>query len=155
MTIVCTIEEALVHVRFLSHLNKRQLARLAALTVRRSFRPGTTIVRPGDTSMSFYIVLSGALDVLREADNGSSVPVARLGPGDCFGEMGLMEDTERAATVVAREETECALLSRWDFQNALRQDPEIALALLPVLSQRIRELDTRLADQESPARVRN
>jgi CRP/FNR family transcriptional regulator, cyclic AMP receptor protein len=63
--------------------------------------------------------------------------------------MGLIDDLPRAATVIAVEPTECALLARWDFQNELRDDPDIALALLPVLNARIRELDARLARAEA------
>ena len=55
--------------------------------------------------------------------------------------MGLIDDQPRSATVIADEPTECALLAKWDFQNELREDPEIALALLPVLNARIRRLD--------------
>ena len=62
--------------------------------------------------------------------------------------MGLIEDMPRSATVVAVEPTECALLAKWDFQNELREDPDIALALLPVLTARIRKLDARLAAAE-------
>ena len=65
--------------------------------------------------------------------------------------MGLIDDVPRSATVIAVEPTECALLAKWDFQNELREDPDIALALLPVLTQRIRDLDARLAEAESRA----
>jgi CRP/FNR family transcriptional regulator, cyclic AMP receptor protein len=63
--------------------------------------------------------------------------------------MGLIDDMPRAASVIAIEPTECVLLARWDFQNELREDPEIALALLPVLNARIRDLNERLARSES------
>ena len=66
--------------------------------------------------------------------------------------MGLIEDQPRAATVVARGADECALLAKWDFQNELRDDPEIALALLPVLNARIRELDALLAQAQAQER---
>ena len=68
--------------------------------------------------------------------------------GGAFGEMGLIEDLPRAATVVAEQPTTCALLAKWDFQNELRDDPEIALSLLPVLTGRIRELDSLLAQAQ-------
>ena len=70
-------------------------------------------------------------------------------PGGAFGEMGLIEDLPRAATVVAEQPTTCALLAKWDFQNELRDDPEIALSLLPVLTGRIRELDSLLAQAQT------
>ena len=141
-----SVEEVFAGVPLFRHLTARQRARLARLTTRRSYRPGAVIVRQGDTSMSFYVILSGRVRVERTPDGGGApVPVAETGPAGFFGEMGLIDDLPRAATVVAMEPTECALLAKWDFQNALRDDPEIALALLPVLNQRIREMNARLA----------
>src|SRR5687768_7101494 len=143
---VAEVEETLRGVTLFSHLSQRQRARLARFATTRDYRQGSTIVRQGDTSMSLYVILSGAVRVSRESEGGGgSVEVERLGPGGAFGEMGLIEDMPRAATVVADKPTTCALLAKWDFQNELRDDPEIALALLPVLTGRIRELDTMLA----------
>ena len=140
------IEETLGRVALLARLAPRQRARLARLATRRSFPEGSTIVRQGDTSMSLYVILSGSVRVDREDDGGGGVvEVEQLAAGGAFGEMGLIEDLPRAATVVALEPTTCALLAKWDFQNELRDDPEIALALLPVLTGRIRELDSLLA----------
>jgi CRP/FNR family transcriptional regulator, cyclic AMP receptor protein len=141
-----SIEETLHGVTLLARLTPRQRARLARFATTRSFREGSVIVRQGDTSMSLYVILSGSVRVSREDDGGGgSIEVEQLGAGGAFGEMGLIEDLPRAATVVALEPTTCALLAKWDFQNELRDDPEIALALLPVLTGRIRELDTMLA----------
>ncbi|HZS94436.1 MAG TPA: cyclic nucleotide-binding domain-containing protein [Chloroflexota bacterium] len=137
-------QQILATIPLLRHLNPRQIARLADLMVRHQYREGTTIVRQGDTSMSFYVVTEGRVRILRTPEDGREITLAEFGPGGFFGEMGLIDDVERAATVIALEPTECALLAKWDFQNALRDDPEIALALLPVLNQRIRELDDML-----------
>ena len=140
------LEETLGQVALFSRLNGRQRARLARFATTRDYIAGATIVRQGDTSMSLYVVLSGSVRVHRESEGGGgAVEVERLGPGGAFGEMGLIEDEPRAATVVADEPTTCALLAKWDFQNELREDPEIALAHLPVLTGRIRELDSLLA----------
>ena len=141
-----TIEETLHGVTLFSRLTARQRARLARFATTRTFPEGSVIVRQGDTSMSLYVILSGSVRVAREDDGGGgSIDVEQLDAGGAFGEMGLIEDLPRAATVVALEPTTCALLAKWDFQNELRDDPEIALALLPVLTGRIRELDTMLA----------
>ena len=141
---VPTVEEILARVPLLARLSGRQRARLVRLSTRRSYRPGAVIVRQGDTSMSFYIVLSGDVRIERVTESRAAVPMAEMGPGGFFGEMGLIDDLPRSATVVAVTPTECALLAKWDFQNTLRDDPEIALALLPVLNKRIRDLQTQL-----------
>jgi CRP-like cAMP-binding protein len=139
------VEQTFARVALLSRLTERQRARLARLATTRSFPAGVAIVRQGDTSMSLYVVLEGAVRVDHQVDGSGPVEVTQLRAGGAFGEMGLIEDMPRAATVTAVEPTTCALLAKWDFQNELRDDPEIALALLPVLTARIRELDARLA----------
>jgi CRP-like cAMP-binding protein len=150
MTEPLAIQDAFANVALLSRLSGRQRERLAAYATTRSYREGALIVRQGDTSMSFYVVLEGRVRVEHEAEGraGRST-LEELGPGGAFGEMGLIDDLPRAASVIAVEPTECALLARWDFQNELRDDPEIALALLPVLNARIRDLNARLARAES------
>jgi CRP/FNR family cyclic AMP-dependent transcriptional regulator len=152
------IEAAFAHVPLLERLSARQRARLAQLATTRSYPAGAVVVRQGDTSMALYVILSGHVRIDRESELGASVRVSEAGRGGFFGEMGLIEDLPRAATVTAEEETECALLAKWDFQNELRTDPDIALALLPVLSARIRALDEQLVaggerriDAKSPA----
>jgi CRP-like cAMP-binding protein len=99
--------------------------------------------------MSFYVVLKGRVRIEQEVGE-SRLPLREMGAGGFFGEMGLIDDMPRSATVVAVEPTECALLAKWDFRNELREDPDIALALLPILCQRIRELEAARA-AEQPA----
>ena len=135
------IEEVFARVPLLAHLSDRQRSRMASLATTRLYDEGSIIVKQGDTSMALYVVLSGRATIDRESEAGKSVRVDEVEHGGFFGEMGLIEDLPRAATVTAEEPTECALLAKWDFQNELRTDPDIALALLPVLGARIRELD--------------
>ena len=147
---VAEIERVLGQVTLFSRLSGRQRGRLARFATTRHYKSGATIVRQGDTSMSLYVILSGSVRVHRESEGGGgAVEVEQLGPGGAFGEMGLIEDLPRAATVIAEEPTTCALLAKWDFQNELREDPEIALSLLPVLTGRIRELDSLLAQSRT------
>lgn len=142
------IEETLASVPLLARLSARQRARLAALATARAYEPEWVIVREGDTSMALYVILSGSVRIERGSDRGS-VQVHEAGAGGFFGEMGLIDDLPRAATVVAVEQTECALLAKWDFQNELRADPDIALALLPVLNERIRHMNALLAGEQA------
>ena len=150
---VVAVEEIFAHMPLLRRLSNRQRTRLAGLATRHSYRPGQVIVRQGDTSVSLYVVISGSVRVEREGETGSSVHVAREGRGGFFGEMGLIDDAPRAATVTAEEPTECALLAKWDFQTELRHDPDITLTLLPILTQRIRELEARLAREQTVAAI--
>ena len=129
-----------------ARLSDRQRRALAEKSTTHSYRAGRTVVRQGDTSMALYVVLSGAVTIEREDESGRRTPVApRVGVNGFFGEMGLIDDEPRSATVTALEDTECALLAKWDFQSNVRVDPEIAIALMPVLNARIRDLTARLA----------
>src|SRR5918996_5410623 len=144
------VAEAFRAVPLLSRLSERQREALARKATTRSYRADKIIVRQGDTSMALYVVLSGSVRIERESETGARTQIAdNVGRHGFFGEMGLIEDEPRSATVTALEDTECALLAKWDFQNELREDPEIAIALLPVLSARLLELDAQLARASS------
>jgi CRP/FNR family cyclic AMP-dependent transcriptional regulator len=150
MTSTQTIERALGALPMLSGLNPRQRARLAARATTHIYPAGSVIVRQGDTSMALYVVLSGAARVERDNEGGDPIPLGELQPGGMFGEMGLVDDVTRSATVVALQRTECILLAKWDFEKAFRQDAQVGLALLRDLTARVRTLESRLVGR-SPA----
>jgi CRP/FNR family transcriptional regulator, cyclic AMP receptor protein len=139
------LEGVLGSIPMFRHLGGRQRSRLAQHFCRRRYGADDVIVRQGDTSMSFYVVLSGRVGIVRHAGGDGPVEIVEEGPGSFFGEMGVIDDLPRAATVVALGPTECALLAKWDFAREIRADPGIALALISVLNARIRRLEDRLA----------
>ena len=69
-----------------------------------------------------------------------------FGPGSVFGETALLDGGPRTATIVALEDAECLVLSRWDFVAELQTNPHMAVAMLPILSKRLRQTDERLAN---------
>ncbi|HEX4517955.1 MAG TPA: cyclic nucleotide-binding domain-containing protein [Gaiellaceae bacterium] len=139
------VAEAIARVPLFRGLSQDHREDIARHSTRRAYPAGATIVKQGDTSMSFYMVLAGKVRFVREGDGNVQVDAIEGGPGTFFGELGLIDDTERERTVIADEPTECALLVKADFQRELREDPEIALALLPILNSRIRRLEEELA----------
>lgn len=139
------LAEILGKVALFGRLNRRGLRRLAAQTTTRAYAPGDVIVREGDTSMSFYVILAGSVNVVCESGEEDQLVIGRMGELSFFGEMGLIDDMPRATSIVAAERTECAMLTKWDFEGQLRNQPDIALALIPILNTRIRELQARLA----------
>jgi CRP/FNR family transcriptional regulator, cyclic AMP receptor protein len=141
---VSDVEAVLTSIPMFRHLGNRQRARLAQHFCRRTYQAGAVIVRQGDTSMSFYVVLSGRVRVVRHSPGEDGIDIVEEGPGSFFGEMGVIDDLPRAATVMAMEPTECGLLAKWDFQRELSADPGIALSLISVLNARIRTLEDRL-----------
>src|SRR4051794_41944491 len=96
------VADAFRQVALLSRLSERQRERIAGRVTTRSYKEGATIVRQGDTSVSFYVVLAGRARIEHEA-GGSRIVVDELGAGGGFGGVGVIEQFARAATVVAPE----------------------------------------------------
>lgn len=118
---------------------KRHVRKIAALTREIHFPAGGSIVRHGERGDGFFVVLEGSASVVRAA----GLPALRLGPGDYFGEIALIDGAERTATVVARTEVRCLRLGTAPFLKMLRSEPEIAVLMLKKLAARIRELQAR------------
>ena len=140
-----SIEDALAQVPLFSQLSRMDLKRLAKGTVSRQFEKGHVIVKEGDQALAFYLIRSGRAEVVTGADKPKPRVLNTLGPGDFFGEMSLIDGYLRSASVRALEDTECLLLSRWDFMAELRTNPHIAVQMLPILSRRLRELESQPA----------
>jgi CRP-like cAMP-binding protein len=119
-------------------LKKRQLERLAKKFVPRKYAPGEAIVTQDKGGAGFYIVASGKAEAVRERVDGTKVVVNAFGPTDFFGEMALLDDGLRTASVVATEATECLALTRWDFLGVLKEDVDMAIVILEELAKRFR-----------------
>jgi CRP-like cAMP-binding protein len=133
------VEDTLASVDLFSRLERHDLARLAKTVVQRSYKQGEEIVKEGEQAVAFYVIVKGKVAITK-----SGKPLDEMGPGESFGDMALLDGFPRVASVVAQEPTDCLVMTRWDFTAELRTNPSIALAMLPILSKRIRELDERL-----------
>ena len=134
-------EDLLKTVPIFSELGRGDLSRLAKLMVPRAVKAGDAVIEENDQAAGVFIVSSGKLEAERQGQT-----LATYGPGDFFGEMALFEGFPRSATVRAVEDSECLAMTRWDFTAELKNRPQIALGMLPVLVRRLREADERLAD---------
>lgn len=120
-------------------LNNRHLEHLARRMVERVYASGQSIVKQGQGGEGFFLVVSGKAEAIRERSDGVSVTVNTFGPTDFFGELALLDDGLRTASVNATEPTECLVLTRWDFLTALREsDVEMAIVILEELAKRFR-----------------
>lgn len=129
----------LARVPLFSQLADKELEALASQMTPCSFSPGTDIVREGDQGDGLYIIQAGMVKVSKKSASGQGeAALALLKAGDFFGEMALLDDQPRSATVSALGPTQCLFLSRTSFVAVLEQHPQIAVAMLPVLTQRIR-----------------
>ena len=124
-------------------LKKRQLELLAKRFVEREYATGQEIVTQGQGGEGFFIIISGKAEALRQRSDGTHVVVNTFGPTDFFGELALLDDALRTATVKAAEQTRCLVLTRWDFLGELQQDIDMSIAILQELAKRFRiALDT-------------
>jgi CRP-like cAMP-binding protein len=133
--------ESLARVPIFSGLTTEALAALGAKAGRATFHLGDTIIREGDDDRRLFVVVSGAVEVIKGRDSGNERSLAMFGPGDFFGEMALIDGLLRSATVIAREDTELLSLDQEDLRAAMAKHPSIALELLRELSRRIRALE--------------
>lgn len=129
----------LTKVPLFENLKEKQLRRLAMRFVSRQYEPGQDIVTQGKGGAGLFILVSGAAEAIRVRSDGSKAVVNTFGPTDFFGELALLDDQPRTASVVTTEETECLVLSQWEFLGALREDPEMSIEVLQELAWRFRQ----------------
>ncbi|HEY3077212.1 MAG TPA: cyclic nucleotide-binding domain-containing protein [Burkholderiales bacterium] len=121
-----------------------QLRMLTTMVTRRSASRSTTIMAGGDATDSLYIVLSGRLKVMMSDSDGKEVILSILGPGEFFGEMGLIDDEPRSASVVTIEPCELLSISKRDFKKCLLENSDMSMAVMRGLVRRLREADRKI-----------
>ena len=132
------------NVPLFSVLPESQLALLTGVVGRKSFPRGAAIISAGDMTDSMYVVISGRLKVMMSDDEGREVILAILGPNEFFGEMGLLDDSPRSASVVTIEPCELLYLSKRDFKKCLEDNFDLALTMMRGLVKRLREADKKI-----------
>jgi CRP/FNR family transcriptional regulator, cyclic AMP receptor protein len=113
-----------------------------------AFKAGDTIIREGDEGDTAFFIVSGAVDVLVGRGDEATV-VGRLGTGEVFGEMSLIEPGPRSATVTAACDTECLSASYHEFIAAMQENPERAVGFMKTLVRRLRKMN-ELLESASP-----
>ncbi len=132
-------EDFLARVPIFGSCTPEEIVAITGVAQDSHFDPGQIIVTQGTPGQAFYLVLSGRVEILR--DNRS---LGAFGSGDFFGEMSLLDQAPRSATIRALDATDCLMLSSWDFKALLERHPSIAIKLLEVLSRRLRVADEQL-----------
>ena len=137
-------KELLSKVGLFSGLNNEDLNRLAEFCVELTFKKDETLIKQGERGVGLYVVVSGEVKIVKKTAGGDELEVAFHGSGDFFGEMAVLDDAPRSASVIAVEDTECLFLSAWDFKARMKLHPEIAVEILPVVVKRFRETNKKL-----------
>ena len=127
-----------------SGLTEAQIERLAAGSVRRNFPKGRVIVTEGEPSQSLYILLSGRAKVQRSDTEGKEVILAVIGPGECFGEMSLIDESPRSASVITIETSDFMAINKESFKSMMMSSPEMCLRIMAGLVRRLREADRKI-----------
>jgi CRP-like cAMP-binding protein len=107
----------------------------------RKYDAGSAIVEKGEGGVGFYLILEGAVEI---KSNGTTL--AKLGPGQFFGEMSVIDNQPRSANVVAVEPSRCLILSAWSFNALITEHPKIALKILQEFVRRLRDTNKALSE---------
>ena len=125
-------------------LPPEQAQLVADTVVKKRFKRAEAIVKQGDTSAALYIVLSGRARVIMSNEMGREVILARLGAGDCIGEMSLIDGEPHSATVSADGQLDVLVLGRQAFLHCLNDSSVFADAVMRSLVRRLRSADHKI-----------
>lgn len=129
---------------FLSKLSDEVLNTLAEKAKPAKYPKHATVIMEGDESSSLYIILEGKVRVFGSDDKSKELTLMIQEAGSYFGEIALLSDEPRSASVETLEKTTCAVISKSDFIAWLKHYPDVAIDLLGVLSQKIRQLTEKV-----------
>ena len=135
------IAKMLTEVPLFAGLKGKQIKSVASAFAReRSYDSGEVIEKEGGSAVAFYLVTNGSVEVRK----GEKL-VSKLGRGQFFGEMALIDKQPRSATVVAAQSgTKCLVMPVWNFRAAVESDPKVAMGVMKELARRLRETTNAL-----------
>jgi CRP/FNR family transcriptional regulator, cyclic AMP receptor protein len=138
------IDDFLKYVPIFSDLDAATLEKISGLGVRKEYKKDSVILFEHETGSALFVIIEGKVKVSRVSDDGKEVILTILSDSDFFGEMAILDGLARSANVTAMENTELFLIQRSDFIGLLHEHPEISIALLMELTQRLRAADMKI-----------
>ncbi len=136
--------EILSKISLFSLMKNRDLRRIAKLAHHHSFKKGELIIREGERDGRLFVIISGKVEIIKGLGSQKEKPLGILRPINYFGEMALLDDYIRTASIVAMKDTEILSLDQWNIREEIRKYPSIAIELLQTLSRRIRAAEEHL-----------
>ncbi len=127
-----------------AELDDRELASIAGVAKTRRYAKDDVVFHADESGDVFCVIREGRVKVTMISPEGKEIILAMLGPGDFFGEMALLDDAPRSATVVATEPLEVVTIWRNDFTDILRENFSITQKILAELSRRVRKMSNRI-----------
>jgi len=137
---------SLVQLPLFSELDASDLDALERTAHRERFKPGEVIFSQGDQGAKLYLIESGVVKIVVTHETGQHATLVLLHPGEFFGELSLLDGEPRSATATAQEPTVTLVVGQDDFSQFLNQRPSACLAVLRVLSRRLRRTNELVAD---------
>lgn len=131
-------------VEIFSGLSDAELAALEESSIRRSYPKNTVIINENDVADSLYVIESGKVKVYCSDKNGKEFIMNTLGSGDYFGELALLDDDRRSASVRTMEKADFCIIYKQDFNQVLDQHPNIAKTLIRNITRRVRALTEKV-----------
>lgn len=122
-----------------------KLKLLAMTSDRVNFRPDAVMMRQGDDGDAAYVIISGAADVLIDTPNGA-IKVAELGPGQIVGEIAILIDIPRTATIQSPEGLTALRISKENFLRLLHGSPQVGVEIIRVLAARLEATNAQLRE---------
>jgi CRP-like cAMP-binding protein len=136
----------LATVSLFSHLKKRDLRRIANLCRQQVFDKGDVIVREGDRDGRLFVIVTGEVEVIKNLANDNARTLSLMGSNSYFGEMALIDNYVRSASVVAKQETTVLYMDQLDLRQEILKNPMLAIELLQLLTRRIQVLEKSMME---------
>jgi CRP/FNR family cyclic AMP-dependent transcriptional regulator len=141
-------EDILAHVDLFSGLSKKDLKEVAKSCREGDYSPGSVLISQGEKGLGLFILTKGTVRITRaNSPDGAEEVLGTAGAGDVIGELALLDDLPRSATVTAIDDVTVLVLPFWEFRIVMRHilssDPDVGLDLLAVLSRRLRAAEQR------------
>lgn len=133
------------NVNLFANLSEEQLKRLESVAIPRELVKGEQIFMSGEKAKGFYSILSGKVKVFRESMSGKEQIIHIFGPGDIFGEVPVFQGSSYPASSMALAKSSLLYFSREQFEKIIREDPELAMSMLAILSGRLRQMVNHVA----------
>ena len=134
----------LKYVPIFSELGEDTLEKISKLGIRKSFKRDSVVLFEHETGSALFVIVEGKVKVSRVSDDGKEVILTILGDSDFFGEMAILDGLSRSANVTAMEDSELFIIQRSEFLELLHVHPEVSVALLQELTQRLRAADMKI-----------
>lgn len=138
--------DILAGVSLFRHMPAEDLQHIAKQTEKHQYQAGEMIIREGSKGRRLFIIVTGLAEAIKNMGGETEKILGAFGPFSYFGEMALIDDMTRSASVVAREATKVLTLS-WDLRKEIEKSPAMAVELLQTLSRRVRASETYIANR--------